>query len=313
MVSKSSLIGFGAGALLAGGITYFSLNRDAAPAPVVAQSAPLVESSSTLVEPAPAPDQPAPAPRNAFTTSAPAAPKVRAAKPARVVREEPVAVPAPAPAPAAAPEPPKVSEPAAPKPVPTVAAAEAPAPRKAVPPPPPPPPNQVTVASGTTLSVRLNETLASNETQQGHKFQATLDQPLVVGEFVIAERGARVEGRVVTTEESGRVKGLASMTLELTHLKTSDGQRIPITTASFEKIGEKETKSDATKVAVGAGVGAALGAIFGGGKGAAIGTAAGAGAGAGTVLATRGKPVVLPAETRLTFALKGPVTITERR
>ncbi|MBL8221078.1 MAG: hypothetical protein JNL62_17725, partial [Bryobacterales bacterium] len=56
-----------------------------------------------------------------------------------------------------------------------------------------------------------------------------------------------------------------------------------------------------------------LGAIFGGGKGAATGAGAGGAAGAGTVLATRGKPVVLPAETRISFRLSQPVTIIERR
>ena len=65
--------------------------------------------------------------------------------------------------------------------------------------------------------------------------------------------------------------------------------------------------------AVGAGIGAAIGAIFGGGKGAAVGAGSGGAAGAGTVLATRGKPVVLPAETRLSFRLQDPVTIIERR
>src|SRR5438093_923834 len=42
--------------------------------------------------------------------------------------------------------------------------------------------------------------------------------------------------------------------------------------------------------------GSIIGAIAGGGKGAAIGAGVGAGAGGGAVLATRGKPAVIPSE-----------------
>lgn len=180
-------------------------------------------------------------------------------------------------------------------------------------PPKPAQPNSVTVSGGTTIPVRLAQTLDSSKLEDGQSFQATLDQPLVVDGFVIAERGASIEGRVVSSVQAGRVKGLAHLSIELTRLTTADGQRIPIRTSAWEKEGEKDTKGDATKVAVGAGIGAALGAIFGGGKGAATGAGAGGAAGAGTVLATRGKPVVLPAETRISFRLSQPVTIIERR
>src|SRR6266511_178751 len=53
-------------------------------------------------------------------------------------------------------------------------------------------------------------------------------------------------------------------------------------------------------------------AIAGGGKGAAIGAGAGGGAGTGLVLATRGDPAVVPSESKLTFRLQGPITVTKR-
>ena len=65
-------------------------------------------------------------------------------------------------------------------------------------------------------------------------------------------------------------------------------------------------------MAVGAAVGAVIGAAAGGGKGAAIGAGAGGGAGAGDVMLTRGKPATLPTETRITFRLRAPLTLTER-
>jgi hypothetical protein len=65
---------------------------------------------------------------------------------------------------------------------------------------------------------------------------------------------------------------------------------------------------------VGAGtvLGAAIGAAAGGGKGAAIGAGAGAAAGAAGVMLTRGKAAEIPVETRLSFRIANPITITER-
>jgi hypothetical protein len=65
-------------------------------------------------------------------------------------------------------------------------------------------------------------------------------------------------------------------------------------------------------VAAAAGIGAIIGALAGGGKGAAIGAGAGGAAGGGGVVATRNKSVSLPTETKVSFRLSGPVTITER-
>jgi hypothetical protein len=148
---------------------------------------------------------------------------------------------------------------------------------------------------------------------EGDTFSATLDAPLVVDSLVIAERGARAQGRVVRVEAAGRVRGLSALALELTSLKTSDGQTIRLRTDTFERQGEKTVAKDAAKVGVAAGIGAAIGAIAGGGKGAAIGAGVGGAAGTGGVLATRGQPVVIPSETKISFRLSQPVTITEKK
>lgn len=181
-----------------------------------------------------------------------------------------------------------------------------------MPPPPPREPQRVTVPAGATITVRLAETINSNQRHSGDTFTATLDQPLIVDGFAIAERGAKVTGSIVESQEAGRVRGVSAITLQLTKLHTSDGQDVTISTEKFAKQGEKSTGDDAKKIGVGAALGAAIGAIAGGGKGAAIGAGVGGAAGTGTVMATRGKPVELPVETRLTFKLAEPVTLTEK-
>jgi hypothetical protein len=161
--------------------------------------------------------------------------------------------------------------------------------------------------------VRLVDGLNAERNAPGDMFAGTLDKELTADGFVIAERGARVEGRVTASNLGGRVKGVSSLGVELTRIHTSDGQTITVHTDPFERSAEPTHGQDAAKVGAGAALGAVIGAIAGGGKGAAIGAGAGGAAGAGTVLATRGKPATLPSETRINFRLSAPVTITERR
>ncbi len=177
---------------------------------------------------------------------------------------------------------------------------------------PPREPQTVTIKPGTLLQVRLGERLASDRNVTGDTFIATLDQPLVVDGWIVAERGARVRGHIAEADQAGRVQGVASLALQLDSLTTADGQKIQFRTASFVRKGESSTKDDAVQIGIGTAIGAAIGAAVGGGKGAAIGAASGGAAGAGTVLATRGKPAVLENETRLSFRIDQPVTITER-
>ncbi|MGE5644576.1 MAG: hypothetical protein ACM336_02170 [Acidobacteriota bacterium] len=280
-----------------------------------------------------APASAAPAPASAAPAPAPVEPAVEQAAP-------PAAVPAAAPEPVKpsparrapkksreivaenrAPEP--AAQPPAPSPQPAAPApAETPAPgepkdttlrsTEPLPPAPPREPHKVTIAAGTTVTVRLGETISTEKNKPGDTFSGTLDQPLVVDGFAIAERGARVQGKVVDAQQAGRIKGVAHLALALTKIHTSDGQEIPVQTEKFVKEGPTSHGDDAKKVGIGAALGAAIGAIAGGGKGAAIGAGVGGAAGAGTTAATRGKPAELPVETRMTFSLQAPVTVTER-
>ena len=77
---------------------------------------------------------------------------------------------------------------------------------------------------------------------------------------------------------------------------------------------EQHGASRGTRTAETVGGGAVLGALIGGilghGKGAAIGSIAGAGAGTAVQVSTKGQQVKIPAETKLDFTLKDPVTVT---
>ena len=281
-----------------------------APVPVAAQ-APVAATPAPPAAPATPAEQgiaPAPTP-SPFPEKKPAshesAARHRASKPTSeelpaIAQVQTPSTPAAAPAPAVQPEQP------APTPV------KEPEPQAPPAPPPPPPPQTVTLQPGTLIQVRVIDGLSSDRSMPGDQFAGTLAEPVAADGFVIAERGARVEGRVVASDKGGRVKGVSSLAVELTRLHTSDGQTVALNTDAFQKLGESSKKTDAAKIGAGAAIGAAIGAIAGGGKGAAIGAGVGGGAGAGDVLLTHGKPATIPSETRISFRLREAVTLTER-
>jgi hypothetical protein len=298
------LVAFVAGGLLASGIVYLAVRPEAT---VKSSAQPLV------VEPAGPPaavSEPAtPAPVSFPDTPARPTKTARTAKPSPMPARQQRQVVAQTMPPSSVPQ--QMPEVRQPDPAPPVAT---PAPPPALPAPAPEPvqPHSVTVTAGTTLQIRIGETLTTQKNQPGDTFLATLAQPLVVDGFVIAERGARAEGRVVEVDRGGKVKGVSRLTVELTRLTTADGQHVRIRTASYNKDGQSGVKKDAAKVGGGAALGAIIGAIAGGGKGAGIGAGVGGAAGAGDVLLTRGPDAVIPVETRLSFRVEEPVTITEK-
>ena len=176
----------------------------------------------------------------------------------------------------------------------------------------PPQPHVVTLPAGTSIYIRLGETLSTDHSYSGDTFRATLEQAIVSDGFIIADHGARVLGQIMNSERAGRIQGLSDLNLSLMEISTTDGQQVRITTDSFDKRGPSSKGEDTAKIAAGAALGAIIGALGGGGKGAAIGAGAGGAAGTGAVLVTRGKAATIPAETLMQFRLTNPVTITEK-
>jgi len=166
----------------------------------------------------------------------------------------------------------------------------------------------VEIPAGTALRVRTTTTLSTAANSTGESFVGSLEEPLVVNGKTIAEKGAAVSGRVVLADKGGRVKNVASIGVTADSLETVDGE-VSIQTGNYVVAAKKTHGKDAQKIGIGAGVGAAIGAIAGGGDGALKGAGAGAGAGTGAVLATRGDPAVIGAESVISLSLEAPVTV----
>jgi hypothetical protein len=201
----------------------------------------------------------------------------------------------------------------APAPAPATTAPVAPAPSAAAPPPAPAPavkpPEQITIPSGTLLSVRMIDNIDSTRNQAGDEFAATLEAPVVVGDRAIIPRDSDARVRLVQATSAGRMSGRSELKVELVSV-TAGGQTYQLQTSYHEQAGASRGTRTAETVGGGAALGALLGAIVGRGRGAAVGSVAGAGTGAAVEARTHGEQVKIPSETKLDFALKSPVTVT---
>ncbi|HKO19991.1 MAG TPA: hypothetical protein VJU82_13995, partial [Acidobacteriaceae bacterium] len=175
-------------------------------------------------------------------------------------------------------------------------------------PPPAPVVHNVTVPAGTSIPVRITQTLDSKTTQTGDKFTGVVASDILEDGMVVLPAGTPVTGRVDEAKDAAHFKGSSLLTISLSSV-SRHGERIDVATEPYSKEGEGRGKNTAEKVGGGAAVGAILGGILGGGKGAAIGATAGGGVGAGANTITRGQQVQIPSETVVRFKLSSPIVV----
>jgi len=197
---------------------------------------------------------------------------------------------------------PPAAAPAAPPALPALPAAAPPAPAVK-------PPEQITIPSGTILSVRMIDSIDSTQNHAGDEFVATLEAPVVIDDRAIIPRNSDAHVRLVQATSAGHMSGRSELKVELVSV-TAGGQTYQLQTSYHEQAGASRTTRTAETVGGGAVLGALIGAIAGRGKGAAIGSVAGAGTGTAVEAGTHGQQVKIPSETKLDFTLKSPVTIT---
>jgi len=218
------------------------------------------------------------------------------------------------------------SAPPAPQPVPATAAAPPPAPpvpasptvpptpaqpnppvAASAPPPQTAPTSYITIPAGTSVFVRMIDGVDSSVNQIGDTFRASLESALVVGDTVVALKGADAYGRLTQAKEAGKISGGAELTLELTGIRIG-GNIVPLNSTDYNVAGKGRGSQSAQRIGGGAVIGTIIGAIAGGGKGAAIGAVAGAGTGTAVQVITHGDKVRVPSETLLEFKLQNDVS-----
>jgi len=167
---------------------------------------------------------------------------------------------------------------------------------------------ETTIPTGTTLSLALTSSVASDTSAVEDSVTAELTNAITIDGRDVLPAGTRLAGVVTAVDDSNRVKGRAMIAFRFTSLRTGDA-RYDLEAAPLSRLAPATKSEDATKIAVGAGAGAVIGGLLGGGDGAAKGAAIGGGAGTGVVLATKGREVRLGPGADVTTRLTAPLTV----
>jgi hypothetical protein len=164
------------------------------------------------------------------------------------------------------------------------------------------------IPAGTAITVTIDQSISSKNAKVGQGVVASVAQDVTANGKVVIPKGSHAKLVVSSAQASGRLSTPAKLWLRLKSVEVH-GKTYVIATSSTGRTMGGKGKRDAGFIGGGAGAGALIGGLAGGGKGAAIGAAAGAGAGTAGAAATGKKEVEFPAETRLSFTTRAPVTI----
>lgn len=186
----------------------------------------------------------------------------------------------------------------------TASANNAPAPSLAEPKP-------LVLKAGKKIVITADESVSSKTSNPGDRFEASIAEPVVIGDRVVIPKGAKATGTVIDAKSAGKFKGNAAISVTLKSV-TVHGEEYRLKTTEVTESGKGRGKRTAVGAGGGAAFGAIVGALAGGGKGAAIGAGAGAGAGTAGAAFTGDRDIVIQPETRLTFELQEPVEVRKK-
>jgi hypothetical protein len=172
-------------------------------------------------------------------------------------------------------------------------------------------PKPIVVNAGNKIVITADEPVSSKTSNPGDRFDASIAEPVVVGDRVVIPKGAKATGTVTDAKSAGKFKGNAAITLTLSSV-TVHGEEYRLKTTEVTESGKGRGKRTAVGAGGGAAVGAIIGALAGGGKGAAIGAGAGAGAGTAGAAFTGDKDITIAPETKLTFQLREPLEVQKK-
>jgi len=168
--------------------------------------------------------------------------------------------------------------------------------------------DDVRLAPGAPILVRLEEGLSSRTARVEDRFEASVFRPVRADGGIAIPAGVTLRGTVRFVEAARRPSKEGRLELDFNSLELDPG-RVDMA-GHVVALGDDGDPRRVNKVGVGATLGGILGAILGGGKGAVIGTVLGGG---GAVVGTKGDDVDLPPGTILTVVLDRPLIIPPQR
>ena len=181
--------------------------------------------------------------------------------------------------------------------------------------------DSLTLPAGSELHVQLITTLSSKTNDTGDLWTGKVVEPVFGKGGEIVPDGSTVDGHITYVKGPGRVKGKGEMRLVADSISTPDKSKYDIVASLEDAKGGnvkdeegtlqgpgKSKKGTAVETGVGGAAGAGVGAIAHGGTGALYGAAIGAMAGLAHGVLKKGKDIVVPQGTEMTFVISRDTT-----
>jgi type IV secretion system protein VirB10 len=179
----------------------------------------------------------------------------------------------------------------------------------------------ITLPAGSELQVQLLTTLSSKTNETGDMWTGKVVEPVFGNGREIVPQGSTVDGHITYMKAPGRVKGRGEMRLVMDSISTPDTSKYNIVASLKEAQGAnvkdqegtlqgpgKDGKGTAVETGVGAAAGAGIGAIAHGGTGALYGAGIGAVAGLVHGAFKKGKDIIVPSGSEMTFVIPRDTT-----
>jgi len=183
--------------------------------------------------------------------------------------------------------------------------------------------NNISLPAGTSMKVKLENTLATFSSKSGDPFSARVTEAVMLDGKPVIPIGATVQGRITKSSEPRRIAGKPTITIFPENVILPNGEHYMLNAVLVDTSvrngtdvndegefkGKGHDGKDMTEIGMGTGGGMLVGGLIGGGKGVLIGGAVGATA---TVAHWLGKKnsTMLPAGTELVMELSRPLAMT---
>jgi hypothetical protein len=182
------------------------------------------------------------------------------------------------------------------------------------------------IPKGTHALLRMVNSVSTRTAREGDYVYLRTATPIVAGGAILVPVDSYVQGIVIHSKRSGRVKGVAELGIRIQTLTMPSGKVIQMTPSltsidsegTDQKVIGKESTvqqgtshgADAVKIAGTSAAGAAIGGLADRSwRGAGIGAGAGSAVGLATVLLTRGREVELRQGSTMDVTFDRPVAI----
>ena len=180
--------------------------------------------------------------------------------------------------------------------------------------------NNVSLPAGTTVKVKLENTLATFSSKTGDAFSGRVTEAVMLDGKEVIPVGATVQGRVTRVAEPRRIAGKPTIGIFPETVVLPNGERYMLNATLVDTSvhhgtdvndegqfkGNGHDGKDMTEIGMGTGGGMLVGGLIGGGKGVLIGGMVGATATVTHWLSKRNS-AVLPAGTELVMELSRPM------